>query len=488
MQRQILPILAAAGVTLGVSLLIYSHYYTSRTKKEKRRLEGQKEFVQKAPEVGKNSTATVASTTSSSTSSNPCQHTTNDEPMQVVKLARVQETAQLSSAAPEVAVDTADCRYDCLSPRCSRFYKTEEGMRDHMRDSKKCRPFAVGLKQHTKDHLVVAPKPLAKSAQPVGVNDFVHALATNDPHVAIGMGKTSKDGDDQFDRPRGVAFVPAHPWIVISDTSNNRIKIHHMQTQALICKLGKEGSWYQSKGAEKGQFSQPYGVAVSADSSLIVVVESVNHRVQVLRLTVAADKSTAQLEFVRFIGTGEKGGGEGQFRGPRGITLKQPQAESSAAGAGGEETMLVADSNNHWIQELGLDGKFIRGFGTYGSGDGQLNRPFDVVVLPTTGQVAVADCGNHRVVIFDADGTFSHSFGSFGEEDGEFRAPSGVASDELGQLLVVDQMTDRLQVFSAEGEHLCTRHDLGLTAGRNARKGIALRGDQAQGYLLRVCN
>ena len=95
-----------------------------------------------------------------------------------------------------------------------------------------------------------------------------------------------------------------------------------MQTKALICKLGKEGSWYESKGSGKGQFSQPYGVAVSADSSCVVVVESVNHRVQVLRLAIAADKSTAKLEFVRFIGTGEKGTGKGAFRGPRGIALR----------------------------------------------------------------------------------------------------------------------------------------------------------------------
>ena len=261
-----------------------------------------------------------------------------------------------------------------------------------------------------------------------------------------------------------------------------------MQTKALICKLGKEGSWYESKGSGKGQFSQPYGVAVSADSSCVVVVESVNHRVQVLRLAIAADKSTAKLEFVRFIGTGEKGTGKGAFRGPRGIALRMLVPKIGSEGVGAQETMLVADSNNHWIQELSLDGKFIRGFGTYGSGDGQLNRPFDVAVIPTTGQVAVADCGNHRVVVFNADGTFSHSFGGFGGNDGEFHAPSGVACDELGQLVVVDQMTPRLQVFSSDGKHLCTRNDLGLTAGRNARKGVALRGDQQSGYVLRVCN
>ena len=73
----------------------------------------------------------------------------------------------------------------------------------------------------------------------------------------------------------------------------------------------------------------------------------------------------------------------------------------------------------------------------YGSGDGQLNRPFDVAVIPPpTGhqqpqpqpqpagqpsgqpsgqQIAVADCGNHRIAIFDyATGSFVQAFGSFG--------------------------------------------------------------------------
>jgi hypothetical protein len=47
-----------------------------------------------------------------------------------------------------------------------------------------------------------------------------------------------------------------------------------------------------------------------------------------------------------------------------------------------------------------------------------------------------------------------------GEADGQFYHPSALASDAHGNLLVLDFVTDRLQVFSPEGKHLCTRNNL----------------------------
>jgi DNA-binding beta-propeller fold protein YncE len=122
-----------------------------------------------------------------------------------------------------------------------------------------------------------------------------------------------------------------------------------------------------------------------------------------------------------------------------------------------------------------LDGTFIRTFGAgEGSGDGQLKFPCGCTVLPPTGEIAVTDSNNHSVSIFDGEsGKFVRKFGSRGKEkDGEFDCPIAVNADEHGNLIVLDVSTARLQVFSKEGVHLCTRSDLGIKEGYS-NKGIA---------------
>jgi DNA-binding beta-propeller fold protein YncE len=89
-------------------------------------------------------------------------------------------------------------------------------------------------------------------------------------------------------------------------------------------------------------------------------------------------------------------------------------------------------------------------------------------VLGSSGEVAVADQYNHRVQIFDSEGKYKRQFGTKGKEDCQFFCPTDLASDAHGNLLVMDS-TNRMQVFSPEGKHLCTRSDLGLH-GHSAKR------------------
>jgi DNA-binding beta-propeller fold protein YncE len=269
---------------------------------------------------------------------------------------------------------------------------------------------------------------------------------TGDQHRVGGCGGT----DGRLDTPRGVAFVPVHPdWIVTSEYYGHRVKISNISTGALICKLGE-------KGSGEGQFNFPWGVAVTSDSPFVIVPDSSNHRLKVLRLVVAAvDRSTAHMEFVRHIGNG-RGIGEGQLNNPVGVAL--------LPGEGGEqETVLVTDFNQR-VSQFKLDGTFIRIF----AGGSEFTHPFAITVLGSSGEVAVADHDNHRVQIFDSEGNYKRQFGSEREghnTDGQFNFPSALASDVHGNLLVFDNTSDndnRLQVFSPEGKHLCTRTDLRL--------------------------
>jgi tripartite motif-containing protein 71 len=286
------------------------------------------------------------------------------------------------------------------------------------------------------------------------------------PSVVLGDG-TDGDGDTQLDYPLGAAFIGAHPdWLITTEMRGNRIKISNIRTGALVCKFGEFGV-----GEE--QFKFPVGVAVTSDSSFVIVADCLNERVQVLRLVVGADGISAHLEFVRSLGS-MKESAEGQLHGPFeglhgpfGVALLQRNG-------GQQETVLVTEKDNDRVSQFKLDGTFIgtfTGTGRMGSGYGEFDGPRGITMLGSTGEVAVADYYNDRVQIFDSEGKYKRQFGTRGKEaDGQLFYPTGLASDAHGNLLVADG-TNRLQVFDPEGKHLCTRHDLGLHEG--SRKGIA---------------
>jgi hypothetical protein len=278
------------------------------------------------------------------------------------------------------------------------------------------------------------------------------------PSIVRGDGTTG-NGDTKLNRALGVAFVAAHPdWLVTTEQEGNRIKISNIRTGALVCKFGEEGE-------SGGQFDFPVGVVVTSDSSFVIVADGYNNRVQVLRLVVGADGISAHLEFVRFLGSGE-GNDAGTLSYSSGVALLQ-------SNGGQQETVLVTEEDNNRVSQFALDGTFVgifAGKDEEGSGNGEFNCPSGITVLGSSAEVAVADCNNHRVQIFDSEGKYKRQFGTEGKEDGQFYIPIGLASDAHGNLLVVDS-TNRLQVFSPEGKHLCTRSDLGLHG--DSVKGIA---------------
>jgi DNA-binding beta-propeller fold protein YncE len=278
------------------------------------------------------------------------------------------------------------------------------------------------------------------------------------PSLVLGDG-TRGAGDMQLNYPIGAAFIASHPdWLVTTEQHGHRIKISNIRTGALVCKFGKQGS-------DEEQFRCPTGVAVTSDSSFVIVADYLNHRVQVLRLVVGADGISAHLEFVHSLGSEERSA-EGQLYYRVGVALLQ-------SNGGQQETVLVTEGGNHRVSQFALDGTFIgifAGTGKEGSNDGEFKCPYGITVLGSSGEVAVADRNNHRVQIFDSEGNYKRQFGTKGEEDGQLFYPTDLTSDAHSNLLVVD-LTNRLQVFDPEGKHLCTRSDLRLHGAE--AKGIA---------------
>jgi len=205
-----------------------------------------------------------------------------------------------------------------------------------------------------------------------------------------------------------------------------------------------------SKGSGRAEFNCPEGVAISSDGQLIVVGDSLNHRVQIFN---------SDGEFVHEFG--QKGHADGQFDMPGGVTIGTVGA---VQGSRGDEHIVVTDQGNGRIQVFTRDGAFVRCIGRAGTQPGCLMEPTGVAVTPE-GNVAVADYANHRVQIFSGTGEVMLVIGQEGSAEGEFNHPSGLAVSQAGDIYVADYQNDRIQVFKEDGTFVRTIGCTGDEAG-----------------------
>jgi len=105
-------------------------------------------------------------------------------------------------------------------------------------------------------------------------------------------------------------------------------------------------------------------------------------------------------------GRGGGGGGRGRGGAPgqgvQGDSFNRP----TDIAWDGRGNMFVSDAySNARIAKLDKTGRFIKSWGSKGSGQGQFDMPNSVAV-DAQGNVYVADLGNKRIQIFDNDGNF----------------------------------------------------------------------------------
>ena len=137
---------------------------------------------------------------------------------------------------------------------------------------------------------------------------------------------------------------------------------------------------------------------------------------------------------------GSGGRGDGQFRYPCGISIKG-------------DVLYVADSGNHRIQKLTSRGEFIHEFGQKGSGQGEFDRPYAVIV-DSNNRLIVSDYCNHRIQIFNEDGGWLLTIDGKGTGNSSFRYPVGLALDPQENIHVAEY--DSIKFFSKEGVYIRT--------------------------------
>ena len=219
-------------------------------------------------------------------------------------------------------------------------------------------------------------------------------------------------GNGMFHSPRPLA-VTDRDEIVVVDNLNHRVQVFH-----------SNGTFLRSfghKGENAGEFSYPNGIAIDNDKK-VFVADMGNHRVQILSWE------------GRYLGSfGGKGSLDSQLLSPWGLSL-----DSTG-------NVIVADRGNKLIKIFTPDGRFVMKIG----GEGSFSFPYHCVQCGE--YFIVSDSGERCIKVFNRAGHFQYKFGKKGEGDGEFNSPRFLSMTQSKHLLVCDGGNHRVQVFELDG-------------------------------------
>jgi DNA-binding beta-propeller fold protein YncE len=149
-------------------------------------------------------------------------------------------------------------------------------------------------------------------------------------------------------------------------------------------------------------------------------------------------------------------------------------------------TVAVADTHYHRVVFFAPDGRVLGMLGREGRGPGEFGFPVSLARDEEANLYVAEYGGNDRVQKFarEARGSYKYvlGFGGFGTGRGEFQRPSGIVW-QGGRIIVADAINHRIQVFSDAGEFVAI---LGEGLSLDFPYGIALREAPGDGSVLYV--
>lgn len=315
---------------------------------------------------------------------------------------------------------------------------------------------------------------LALAAATSSFGQYAVTLAAGSPGSAGTLDGTPNAA--RFNQPRGMAVHPGSGQVFVVDASHAiRRFTPGVGVDTFAGTPATSGS--QDGTGTAARFFRPEGIAIDSAGTLYVADTS-NHLIR--RITSAGVVSTLA----------GRAGIAGSFDGP-GSSAEFNQPRAIAIGPGG--TLLVADSGNHIIRRIVIDGSGAvtvstlagqpglpgnrNGTGTGSSTSPQFNNPQGIAVN-VDGVVFVADTGNHAIRRISPSGvttTFAGSVTQSGTLDGRgaaarFNQPIGLALSPVDGLMhVCDQGSHLLRQLTPQGD---VRTVAGLAGIAGAANGI----------------
>lgn len=155
------------------------------------------------------------------------------------------------------------------------------------------------------------------------------------------------------------------------------------------------------------------------------------------------------------------------FSGDGGQATSAEMGKPEGIALDGSGNIYIADVNNGRIRKISASGIIttIAGGGSNGLGDGgpatdaELNAPYGLAI-DTSGNIYIADCSNDRIRIVNISGiirTFAGiSFSGFSGDGGqatsaELNAPTGITSDNSGNVYIADWNNNCIRVVNTSG-------------------------------------
>ena len=288
-------------------------------------------------------------------------------------------------------------------------------------------------------------------ASEVTRHSIITTLAGNG--VAGGSGDGGPAKQATLNTPASLAIDTAGN-VFVADAFNHRIrKISPSGDISTLVGTGEAGADGDGGPAADARLRLPMGVAVDSEGS-VYIADTYNHRIR---------KVTPEGIISTIAGAGVSG-----FDGDGGLGTAALLASPTGIAVASDGTLYIADTRNHRVRKLAVDGTIttFAGTGAAGfNGDGgpatlaRLNNPRDVAVS-ADGKLYIVDRENRRIRMVDADGLISTIAGTgssgFNGDRGDaaqatLRAPYGIAVDNYGNLYIADTFNHRVRKVATDG-------------------------------------
>lgn len=243
---------------------------------------------------------------------------------------------------------------------------------------------------------------------------------------------------DKLNTPSAIAF-DKNGDLIVADSGSHTIRKVLVSSGEVQTIAGKENeSGFADGNANNALFNAPIGVAVSGDK--IYVADTYNDKIRVIengKVSTLAGESK-----------GFADGENAKFDTPCGLAIWK------------DNKIVVADSGNNRLRVVETNGAVwtLAGNGNDDSVDGKLNEASFVSPLAITidkfGVIYVADGNSIRAIgrrFFPFVETISKTRRGFSDgnlRNAEFNRPSGLATDENGNLFVADSENQILRVLT----------------------------------------